>query len=207
MNVCWLITGQSDVLISFSYFWTKPDHDFVRIYDGDSISSPCLLQVNGGVYQGNYRYSAVSSTNQMLVIFNPDSSNFKLDSSVSYIGFNASYSSCSVLASNSENISSPNYPNNYDNLDSVCWLISQPIGYTVSLKFNDFNTEDNDDVVRVFDGNSTNSALLLSASGSTAPSAVNSSSNEMLIVFTSDNSNVRTGFQATFHAVHSVDVA
>ena len=63
MNVCWLITGQSDVLILFSYFWTKPAHDFVRIWDGESISSPCLPQVSGGIYQGDYRYSPVSSTN------------------------------------------------------------------------------------------------------------------------------------------------
>ena len=138
----------------------------------------------------------VSPTNQMLVTFSTDS-----NSGLHYPGFEASYSSCFVLISASGVVSSPNYPDSYNNLESVCWVISPPEGYVVSLSFDTFETEYFIDYVSVFDGKSTNSPLLSSASGNATPSAVNSSSNAMLIVFSSTYQNPRPGFQATFNTV------
>jgi len=102
-------------------------------------------------------------------------------------------------------ITSPNYPNNYNNDDSVCWIISQPAGYTISLSFDSFYTQPIMDFVDVHDGSSTSSLLLLSASGFTLPRNVTSKSNEMIIVFLSDGSKVFRGFKAKFTASHVVD--
>ena len=193
-NVCWLINGQDYVAISFPDVYTEVNQDFVRIYNGDSISSPLLLETSGGPYDGYVNQSVASSTNQMLVIFTSNNA-------TTYRGFNATYSSCTVLTSSNGSISTPNYPGLYNNYDSVCWAISRPVGFQVTLSFNTFQTESPYDVVRIYDGTSTNSPQLLSASGTTLPSAVTSSSNQMLIFFTSDSSAVRLGFQATFNSV------
>ena len=129
---------------------------------------------------------------------------FTTDNSGSDVGFQASYSSCTVLSSARGTISSPNYPNYYDNLDNFCWVIRRPDGFVISLFFNAFSTS-LDDYMRVFDGNSTNSRELLSASGSpsTLPNPVTSSSNAMLVVFSSDYKFSGKGFQATYRSVFS----
>ena len=203
LNVCWLIIGHSYVGISFPYFQTVYNRDFVRVYGGNSTSSPLLLETTGGTYYGAYSQLVVSPTNQMLVVFTSDKTHVTqpTGSTTTYTGFEASYSSCTVLTSIDGYMTSPNYPNNYNNLDSVCWVISQPVGYVATLSFSYFQTEQGRDYVRVFDGPSTISRLLLSATGYGLPSAVTSSSNQMLVVFISDPSIVYKGFQANYTAV------
>ena len=193
-NVCWLINGQDYVAISFPYFKTEWNQDFVRVYNGDSTSFPLLLETSGGGFYGRFNESVVSSTNQMLVTFSSDNT-------TTNAGFNATYSSCTVLTTANGSISTPNYPGFYNFFVSVCWVISRPVGYQVTLSFNTFSTEYAWDVVRIYDGTSTNSQQLLSASGGTKPSAVTSSSNQMLIFFTSDHAVNGPGFLATFNSV------
>ena len=203
LNVCWLIIGHSYVGISFPYFQTVYNRDFVRVYGGNSTSSPLLLETTGGTYYGAYSQLVVSPTNQMLVVFTSDKTHVTqpTGSTTTYTGFEASYSSCTVLTSIDGYMTSPNYPNNYNTLQSVCWVVSQPDDYNVTLSFHDFHTEPNWDMVRIFDGNSTNSPLLLAASGNVLPFPVTSTSNQMLIVFNSDNVWVYPGFQASYYSI------
>ncbi|KAI9550977.1 hypothetical protein GHT06_005450 [Daphnia sinensis] len=95
-------------------------------------------------------------------------------------------------------IESPNYPNEYGNSLDCRYLVQVPCGYRVRLYFNSFNTESSYDFVNVHDGPSTSNYLLLRASGTTRPSTVYSSSNEILLRFTTDSSGTRSGWQATF---------
>ena len=204
LNVCWLINGNSNtyVRVSFPILNTEKDYDFVRVYGGDSINSPLLLEASGqydsNYYAGYYGLTAVSPTNQMRVVFTSNSVN-------TYPGFIASFSSCTVLTSNSGNISSPNYPNDYNNMDSVCWVIRGRADYVIQLTINNLVTEQNCDFVRVFDGDSTHSPVLLNESGkpSWQSLTVPSSSNKMLVVFTSNANVVFKGFQANYDSVPS----
>ena len=197
LNVCWLISAENHILTWFTYFNTERKRDFVRLHDGQSNSSHLLLEDSG--YKGpSHKEPVVTLANQMFVVF---TSNFNNTNDVKYEGFNASYTSCTVLTSISGEISSPNYPNNYNTLQSVCWVVSQPDDYNVTLSFHDFHTEPNWDMVRIFDGNSTNSPLLLAASGNVLPFPVTSTSNQMLIVFNSDNVWVYPGFQASYYSI------
>ena len=201
LDVCWLIVGQNSVRISFQFLSNEPSSDYVRVFDGNSRTDPLLLNARGN-RAGSNNHSVVSSTNQMLVVFTSDSHR-------SYRGFAASYSSCSMLTTTGSNtgvITSPNYPNHYNNDDSVCWIISQPAGYTISLSFDSFYTQPIMDFVDVHDGSSTSSLLLLSASGFTLPRNVTSKSNEMIIVFLSDGSKVFRGFKATFTVLTSNEI-
>ena len=193
VNVCWLFQGGNYVRASFPYFNTELNEDYVRVYGGNSTSAPLLLEASGAFAGGFASNTVVSPTDQMLVAFN---SNSNTDENSS--GFSGSYSHCSEMLSSGGSITSPNYPGNYDNFDSVCWVISPPDGYTVTFSFNEFSTELDFDLVRLFDGNSTNSPVLLSASGDKLPTGVTSSSNSMLVVFTSDFHNVFKGFEAIY---------
>ena len=203
LHVRWLINGQDYVSISFPYFNTEENFDFARVYGGNSTSSPLLLEASGydssasKGYRGHYQHSVVSPTSEMLVVFNTDKSGAR-------VGFQARYSSCLVLTSASGTISSPNYPNLYNNFDNVCRVINAPAGYVVSLFFNTFETQYLRDVLRVFDGHSTNATVLLSAGGiptNDFPNPVTSSSNLMLIVFSSDYKDRAKGFEASYHIV------
>ena len=197
VSICWFIdTGYNYMRISLPFVETEPGRDYIRAYDVESTTSPLILLQTSGNYgvNGYYAHTVVSSS-KMLVVLTSDSVNNL------YRGFNAEYSPCTVLTSASGTISSPNYPNVYNNMASVCWVISRPVDYVITLTFKIFFTDYNMDIVRVYDGNSTGTLQLLSASGTTVPSAVTSSSNEMLIVFTSDIRSSLPGFQADFYSV------
>ncbi|XP_020915055.1 deleted in malignant brain tumors 1 protein, partial [Exaiptasia diaphana] len=90
-------------------------------------------------------------------------------------------------------ITSPNYPSNYLNGQSCYWLLTANAG-AVHLSFEHFYTEQCCDKVRVYDGGSSSSSQIDEYSGTSIPSNLTSSSNQMYITFTSDGSVVYTGF-------------
>nr|XP_058970820.1 cubilin-like [Pocillopora verrucosa] len=100
-------------------------------------------------------------------------------------------------------ITSPYYPGYYAN-DSWCeWLVTAAFGHVIRLEFFYFQLEATgpqclNDYVEVFDGNSTYSASLGRFCGHTHPAMLESSSNNLLVVFKSDNKEVRTGFKAIY---------
>ncbi|UMM20293.1 hypothetical protein L5515_015613 [Caenorhabditis briggsae] len=83
-----------------------------------------------------------------------------------------------------EVISSHNYPYSYDS--------------NTNCTFTDFRTEENYDVVSVYDGDSTNADLLGTFSGNHFPFSVVSSGNNLLVTFTSNNATNNAGFSASF---------
>ncbi|XP_077320418.1 embryonic protein UVS.2-like [Lithobates pipiens] len=116
---------------------------------------------------------------------------------------------CSVSATllNKQNgiLTSENYPSDYpDNVDYV-WLIRTPNGQ-VSLTFSDFNVQSTldctSDYMRIYDGNSKNSPVLLDkiCGSNTIPSLI-ASTNEMLVEFVSDGAVAGRGFNATYNTV------
>ena len=147
-----------------------------------------------------FKNTAVSSTNQMLVVF---TSKWR-DSYSRHSGFYAVYSSCSVLTAANGSISSPNYQSNSNRSDIVCWIISQPVEYVIKLTLTSLQLSSGGDFFRVYDGNSTIVPLLLSADSEDSPvHVITSSSNQMLVVFTSDANNPSNGtrFSASYTAI------
>lgn len=119
------------------------------------------------------------------------------------------------------NITSLNYPNNYEPKTSCQWLLRTEPSHTVSFQFTDFDLEGNNceaDYVLVYDGpERKDDRLLLRTCGSQTfgPDAANqtsrpgftkplkSSSNEMLVVMETDDSIAAKGFAAQFETVFS----
>ncbi|XP_054756505.2 blastula protease 10-like [Lytechinus pictus] len=97
-------------------------------------------------------------------------------------------------------ITSPNYPSNYDNDQECMYLIEGVAGSTIELTFVDMDIENEnlcryDSVeVRKDDINAIGEKFC----GSTLPPVQISSSNQMLVSFTSDYSITGRGFKATY---------
>nr|CAH0107914.1 unnamed protein product [Daphnia galeata] len=100
-------------------------------------------------------------------------------------------------------IKSPNYPaSSYPNSSDYRWKIVTNPKTSIRLLFAFFETQEKFDFVSVYDGPTVNSRLLLEKSGlSTTPFTVNSSSNEMLVRFTSDETITLSGFLAVYSTV------
>jgi len=84
-----------------------------------------------------------------------------------------------------------------DNLDCK-WLLKPTNAGTITLTFSAFDTENNYDFVKVYDGETTSAPLLGSYSGTSIPPVLTSSSNKMLVHFTTDGSQTRNGWTANY---------
>jgi len=89
-----------------------------------------------------------------------------------------------------------NYANNTSSTTTIC---PNSIGDAVTVTFNSFSTEAGLDVLRIYDGNSPNSPLLGTLSGTIFPGSFTSSSANgcLTFVFTSDNTVTSAGWNAS----------
>ncbi|CAC5355809.1 unnamed protein product [Mytilus coruscus] len=96
-------------------------------------------------------------------------------------------------------LSSPNYPGNYTNNLRYKYFIRLQAGQSITPTFSRIITEKCCDHVQVFEGSTISDPPLLKLSGSSYSSTtVQSTSNNMLVVFTSDGSIIDRGFTATY---------
>uniref|UniRef100_A0A8C4Q5G3 Uncharacterized protein n=1 Tax=Eptatretus burgeri TaxID=7764 RepID=A0A8C4Q5G3_EPTBU len=120
--------------------------------------------------------------------------------------WNDSMPSCSVpcggnLTDMSGTILSPGFPGSYANNLSCVWRITLPEGDGVQLQVLKFATEHTWDTLHVYDGQDEHALRLGSFSGTSVPTFVNSSSNELYIHFISDVSMGTGGFHLKYTAV------
>jgi hypothetical protein len=200
-DISWLIEPQqpgdsiSSITLEFSRF-DLAQSDEITVYDGETITNNVLA-----VMSGNEIPQAVSSTgNCMLIVFksnNPETSN----------GFLASYTTeapvwCSGLTQMNEpegELSDGSLDfDYYDN--TVCmWRIEPESGETTTLHFTSFDTEANNDVVKVFDLGT--QELLAEYSGNyngDVPEPVTSPSGQMFVTFSTNGNEVHDGWDAYY---------
>ncbi|XP_074049030.1 cubilin [Macrotis lagotis] len=130
---------------------------------------------------------------------------FVTNQAVENIGFHAHYSftDCGgIQTSEGGVISSPNYPAPYRSLSRCSWLLEAPEGYTITLSFTFFDVENHNlcvwDSVTVLNGGSPGSPVIGHYCGTTIPRAIQSGSNQLVVIFTSDHSVQQGGFYATW---------
>ena len=93
-----------------------------------------------------------------------------------------------------------NYKSRYSPSEDCQWALSVSSGATVELVFWKLTTEMPFDIIHVYDGVST-SPLIGSYSGTSVPDAVRSSSNQLVVTFTSDSLFEYSGFVATYQGI------
>uniref|UniRef100_A0A8C5UZ61 Cubilin n=1 Tax=Microcebus murinus TaxID=30608 RepID=A0A8C5UZ61_MICMU len=129
---------------------------------------------------------------------------FVTNERVEHVGFHAKYSftDCGGIGESGA-ISSPNYPNSYDSLSHCAWLLEAPQGHTITLTFSDFDIESQRvcswDSVTVRNGGSPRSPIIGQYCGNSNPSAIQSGSNQLVVIFNSDHSIQGGGFYATWN--------
>ena len=131
---------------SFHHFQFNANYagEFILIYDENSTLISRLTSSDDGpklnITQSNWDKKIISSTSNKVLI------EFRSDDKVQHAGFLASIqftqqqSECeSWLDMKQRNLSSPNYPNIYNNITSCEWLIIVTQGHYIELKFQEFN--------------------------------------------------------------------
>ncbi len=199
----WLISPQSEedsvsyIKLEFERLETEENHDIVSIYDGATIANPLL-----GQFSGSTLPAIINSTgNQVLVVFHSDEA-------VTAAGWMISYSSVTpVWCSGVTNLNSPlgslsdGSSSFYYHNGSACMWSIEPEGATeATIFFNDFDTEEDNDKVKIYDGVS--NQLLATYSGyyepGLSPDPVTSPSGQLFIIFSSNSSITRPGWSANY---------
>ena len=102
--------------------------------------------------------------------------------------------------SHSGNFSSPGYPMNYPNKKTCAWGITVRGHYRILVAFDKFNTERSFDVLKIYDGASNTSHVLLTLSGDLSGSIYGSSGSSLWFEFTTDRIVSDKGFHANYRA-------
>jgi len=93
-------------------------------------------------------------------------------------------------------------PSNYQNNSDCYWLIDPTITVSkIKLSFDVFNTESNNDVVTVYDGDNTSAPILGTFSGATIPALMTSNSNKVLVRFQTNATGNLSGWHASYSTV------
>ncbi|XP_035692465.1 deleted in malignant brain tumors 1 protein-like [Branchiostoma floridae] len=104
-------------------------------------------------------------------------------------------------------IQSPHYPNNYFNRADCQWTIIRSPGSTVQVVVERYDMESCCDHLDIYDGRYNSSRRLARLNGSGSWRYYYSSSNEVLIHFTSDYSVVDNGFRIRFQELYGTGTA
>ncbi|XP_078375556.1 uncharacterized protein LOC144658924 [Oculina patagonica] len=116
---------------------------------------------------------------------------------------NAQKACSQSLNSSSGFIVSPFYPGYYTNNMTCTWHLTAKENHVIRLHFQSFAIENHptcaNDYVEVRDGGSHRSRTLGKYCGHTVPPFIESSSNVLTIVFSTNDVNTRTGFKAYYH--------
>uniref|UniRef100_A0A8C5AG62 CUB and Sushi multiple domains 1 n=1 Tax=Gadus morhua TaxID=8049 RepID=A0A8C5AG62_GADMO len=120
--------------------------------------------------------------------------------------WNASTPACVVpcsgnLTERRGTVLSPGYPEPYPNSLNCLWRIHVSEGAGIQIQVMTFATEHNWDSLEIYDGGDMTAPKLGSFSGTTAPSLLNSTSNQLLLHFQSDISVVAAGFHLEYKTV------
>lgn len=176
----------------------KSIYDVLEIYDGSDTSATLLGQFTGSSIPTN----VTSSGGAMLV-------RFKTDMGGTFKGWSAFYSSshpsyCNetdTLTTYTGIIKDGSEGDSYANNTYCSWLIQPENSESVTLSFQEFETEKDYDGVVVYDGANNSASILGEFSGSSLPSSLTSSGGSMFIEFLSDEALRSSGFEATYNTL------
>jgi PKD repeat protein len=198
LNCSWTISppGAVSVTLEFTTFDTEFNYDFVKVYDGDSNQGILLGEFSGDVLPP----ALTANSGQMYIEFSSDntlvsggwSAFYSCSTTPATCTGNTLFITCNAFFDDGSDV------NNYsDNLD-CSWVIAPPGAVSVTLSFQEFNTEFDYDFVSVYDGLNSSGTLLGTFSGNTLPPDLTSNSGQMFIRFTSDGSITRPGWTASY---------
>ncbi|XP_073985355.1 cubilin-like isoform X1 [Rhodnius prolixus] len=170
-------------------------YDSLAVYDGPSVESDLFGKWCGNVLP----LPVVSTTNILTILFISDHTFNEGEFVITYISVCGGnyYESSGVL-------SSPYYPKHYPEDRQCTYLIQQPPGKAIELRFLDVDIEEEVDdeceydYLMIYDGDSDASPLRGEFCGNGTPGVIISSHNYLYLVFNTDDSRTGRGFYANY---------
>ncbi|XP_040824205.1 cubilin [Ochotona curzoniae] len=203
LNCEWTLTnpnqGNSSIYVNFKYFSLESHQDCQ--YD--------VLEFRVGDADGPLIGKFCGPTKPAIPLVIPYPQvwvHFVTNEHVEQIGFHAEYffTDCGgIQTGESGVITSPNYPQDYGVSSHCAWLLESPQGHTINLTFIDFEIESHVtcawDSVTVRNGGSPGSPIIGQYCGNLNPGTIQSGSNQLVVIFNSDQSVQHGGFYATWN--------
>jgi hypothetical protein len=196
----WLIAPDdsvNNITLSFLRFHTDAS-DVLTVYDGSSITAPVLGSFSGSQIPGDL----VSTGDKLFITFESDGSGVAPGWLLSYTSEVPVYCSgqVSLTTYSADTFSDGSGPRDYHNGTQCIWRIMPEGAQTVSLFFSSFKTEEENDVMKVYD--LVTQELLGEFSGDWgSPGLVATSlSGQMFITFSTNSSITDDGWEAYYYA-------
>ncbi|KAL1132415.1 hypothetical protein AAG570_010370 [Ranatra chinensis] len=171
--------------------------DSLIVYSGPDDTAPMITRLCSSISQPSV---LTTSGNYAFVRFQSDETSHGKGFIASFITVDSRCGGTFVAESGS--IHSINYPQNYDLRVDCMYFIKVEKDRRVNLTFEDFDIVNSENCsssyVKVYDGNSLDSPLLLTHCGNKLPNSVVSSNNEMLLRMKSDGFYAAKGFLASY---------
>jgi hypothetical protein len=196
----WLIIPADSVnYIKLDFLKFKTDtSDYLTVYDGDSITAPVIGSFSGDTLPG----TVTSTGNKMLILF-------ESGAGVTDEGFLATFKSvipvyCSgvtVLTAQTDTLCDGSGNWDYHNNSACLWKITPEGASSVTLYFNEFETESGFDFLKIYDLQTQQE--LAEYSGSYypgVPEPVTSPSGKMFLLFSTNYSVTAPGWNAYYES-------
>ncbi|EGT39265.1 hypothetical protein CAEBREN_28916 [Caenorhabditis brenneri] len=186
--------------IYFPQINTERYYDFVEIYEKNSTLYPDrIVGLSGNISDYEYR----SNGSFLLVVFR---TNYVITDIGFYAAWNVERIQPPIVsnATTSGELTSPNYPNDYDTFDNQIYYIEVIEGARINMTIDDFLTQETFDFLEIFDSmNQTASKRIARLSGnSVAPWNWLSTSNVVSLKFVSDGSYQYKGWHLMWNMVN-----
>ncbi|XP_059143098.1 tolloid-like protein 1 [Physella acuta] len=170
--------------------------DYVEVFDGQGVTSRSFGRFCGNMFPRDL----TSSSNYMYIVFTTDSSG-------TYKGFSGNYFTrgrSSIIQADNGNIVSPGFPIGYQNNMYFTWTIVGSPGTFITLNFTTLDLGGSlescvSDYIELHDGAGSGDPRYPKLCGSVTPGLLASTSNYMYLVFRTDASVTRRGFNVTFY--------
>lgn len=214
-NCTWTIERPENrsIRIIFSYIKLDPgsrcETENIKVFDGSSTSGPLLGKACS---RNDFVPVFESSSNSMTFQIVTGLTKFPRSVFIFYYFFSAAtvIPNCGGdLRALEGSFSSPNYPKPHPELAYCVWHIQVGKGYKIQLKFTDLLLEMDEnckfDFIAVYDGPSTTAGLLKQLCGRGKPT-LESSSDAMTVVLSTDYANSYKGFSASYTSIYIHDV-
>ena len=197
----WLIDPQNEydsvtnIVIMVKRLDMFNDGDRLYIYDGNNNTAPLLAELGGTTIPDDIE----STGNKVFAEFITDGANtasgfylnYKTNRPVWCSGMTQLTDSTAIFDDGSGSFF-------YNNTTTCTWIIDPGITDSLTLFFNYFDTEEDNDVLKIYDGVSQELIAEISGYYEDAPEPVTSPSGKMMLAFLTNNSVRRQGWEAWY---------
>jgi hypothetical protein len=191
----------SSIRLKFKRFDIFNDGDKLNIYNGGDNSAPLLASLSGNEIPDNI----VSTSNKLFIEFISDGDNTAPGFYLNYDCETAVFcNEMTQLTEPSAIISDGSGSFYYSNSSFCIWVINPGIEAPLTLHFNYFDTQEEFDILKIYDG--ANQQLITTISGhyETAPESVTSESGKINMVFVSNGQVQGDGWEAWYDVTTEV---